>query len=380
MEKKLTPAELKIALLCNGLDFNIDAFKNIKREFYENQFVYNITSKGVQNMHRFPQVLCLEDKVVSALLRRPESKWGIEATEEDILITYEGGPFSIAQYPEKPAYFGKRLSNGLLSDKVIAVAGAETPGFFFYPDCTYFDRGVPCKFCPIRGTRRTVGKEMVSDFSQELIAEATRLFQRTPWRGIKIISITTGTFPDNDNGARYTSSLVRAIYDALEPKIPIHLLTMPPNDLDIINEYKDAGATTLAFNLEVFNEELFKEICPGKEQYYGYKPFIQSFDVARKIFGDYNIFCGFIWGLEPTKSTIEGYEYFLDRGVSISSNVFHADPKSVYANRPHPSEEVVRELCEAQTELHHRYPGSKPIFPCSMRSTLDYEIYRGDFK
>ena len=376
----LTPAELKIALLCKGLNFDINAFRDINRDFYENQFVYNVTSKGLTNMHRFPQVLCLEDKVVSALLRKPGSKLGLRAGKEDILITYEGEPFSIAQYPEKPAYFGKRLSDGSLSDKVIAVAGAETPGFFFYPDCTYFVKGVPCKFCPIKGTRKTVGKEMVSDFSKEKLAEATRLFQKTPWRDIPIISITTGTFPNNDDGAKYVSDLIHVIYDALDPKIPIHLLTMPPNDLGLINEYKQAGVTTLAFNIEVFDEALFKEICPGKERYYGYKPFVKSFDAARKIFGDYNIFCGFVWGLESVESTVAGYRYFLDRGISVSSNVFHSDPKSVYSNRPHPSEDFVRGLCNAQTELHLEYPGSKPIFTCSMRNTLDHEIYRGDFR
>lgn len=380
MEKQLTATELKIALLCNGLDFDINIFSDIKREFYENQFVYNITSKGIQNIHKFPQILCLENKVISALLRRPESKWGIKAGERDILITYEGEPFSIAQYPEKPAYFGKRLSDGSLSDKVIAVAGAETPGFFFYSDCTYFSRGVPCKFCSIRGTRKTVGKEMISNFTKEQLTEATRLFQKTPWRNIPVISITTGTFPDNDEGTKYISDLVRSIYDALDPKIPIHLLTMPPNDFDLINKYKQAGVTTLAFNIEVFDESLFKEICPGKEKYHGYKPFVKSFDVARKIFGDYNVFCGFVWGLEPVESTVAGYKYFLDRGISVSSNVFHSDQKSVYANRSHPSENYVKELCNAQTELHQEYPRFKPIFPCSMRSTLDYEIYRGDFR
>ncbi len=380
MEKKLTPAELKIALLCNGLDFDVDTFRNIKREFYENQFVYNITSRAVQNIHRFPQVLCLEDRVVSALLRRPVSPFGLVAEEEQIVITKDGSSIATAEYPEKPAYFGKKLSDGTLSDKVIAVAGAETPGFFFYPDCTYFSQGVPCKFCPIRGTRKTVGKEMTSDFTEEGLAEAVRLFQRTPWRDIPLVSITTGTFPDNDEGAKYTSRLVRAIHDASNPKIPIHLLTMPPNDLGLIREYKEAGVTTLAFNIEIFDEDLFKEICPGKEKYYGYKPFVKSFEAARKVFGDYNIFCGFVWGLEPIESVIEGYEHFLSNGISVSSNVFHSDPHSVYANRSHPTEDFVRQLCEIQTALHEKYPGSKPIFECSMRSTLDHEIYRGDFK
>lgn len=380
MNLKLSPAKLKVHLLSEGMFFEWSLFSEIKRNFYKNQFGYNQTSKGIKKSYCLPQLLCLENKVITALLRREGSPWNLRRGEDNVLLYYHDDFVTALSLPEVPPYFGKRLSDGTLSENVIAVAGEQTPGFLFYPLCAYFDRGAPCKFCSVKSTRATLGKELVSNFTDQQIIEATKLFQGTPWRDIPIVAITTGTFPECDAGAEYVSQKIKLIYDALNPKIPIHVLTMPPENLDLIEKYKEAGATTLAFNLEVFDRDIFTNICPGKEKYYGYNKFLKAFDKAKEVFGSYKVFCGFIWGLEPVNSTIAGYQYFLDRGISISSNVFHSDARSAFSNKAHPSVETILDLCESQSRLYQKYPEARTIYPGSMRSTLDFEVYRGDFK
>ena len=380
LPQQIRPARLKVSLLCDGVRFPIDLFNSIGRPFYANQYVYGRTSRQVLRSHQVPQAFCLGDGVISAVLRREATAWSINVRAGIVELAHRSGATREIQLPEKPGYFGHLLSNGQRSDDVIAVAGECTPGFFLYPDCYYFSAGVPCGFCSLKHSRKTAGKEMASAFDPDLISEATRLFQRTPWKKIPIISITTGTFPDNDEGARYTSKMVRAIYDALDPKLPIHVLTMPPDNLELISLYREAGATSVAFNLEVFDEQLFGSICPGKLKYYGYYKFKAALVEATRVFDPFHAFCGFVWGLEPVESVVKGYRWCLERGVSISSNVFHADPGSVYSTREHPDEGYVTRLCEAQTELYGEFPGARTIFPVSMRSTLDWEIHRGDFR
>ena len=373
-------SRLKVALLCHGVSFPINLFSSIERPFYDNQYVYGRTSRHVLRSHRIPQVLCLGYGVISAVLRRENTEWSLRVSGENVDLCHGSGAVRRIGLPERPAYFGKFLSNGKRSEDVIAVAGESTPGFFLYPDCFYFSAGVPCGFCSLRHARKTAGKDMASDFDLELIAEATRLFQRTPWKSIPIISLTTGTFPDGNDGTRYTASIIRAIHDALDPKIPIHVLTMPPDDLGLISLYREAGATSIAFNLEVFDAALFAEICPGKQRYYGYAKYKAALVEAARVFDPFHAFCGFVWGLEPMESVLRGYSWCFEHCVSVSTNVFHADPGSVYANRPHPDEPYLLALCEAQGRLYREKPQARTIFPVSMRSTLDWEIHRGDFQ
>ncbi len=380
IQKNMSSAELKIFLLSKGINSDINLFADYPEKFYDNQFVYGQTSRGVAPKHRFPQVLLLGDDIVVALLRKENSPWNLKIEGGCVNLYHNDCYFRSVRLPERPAYFDEQLSDDTPSQNIIAVAGEDTPGFFFYPECYYFSEGKPCGFCSMKGTRKTVGKHMASNFTDQQIVEATRLFQNTKWRDIPLISITMGTCRTDEETREYVIRPIRTMYDTLDPKIPIHILAHPPYDFSLIEEFKEAGVTSIAFNLEVFDRDLFEKICPGKYHFYGYEKCWEALDYAGEVFGDYNVFCGLVWGLEPPGSTIRGNEYMVSKGIGIASNVFHADPKSVLGKYPHLSKEDILKIARAQSQLYVENPQMKTIFSVSMRSTLDWEIHRGDFR
>ncbi|MBN1275315.1 hypothetical protein JXA12_03405 [Candidatus Woesearchaeota archaeon] len=377
LDRKAT-IELKTSLLAQGIDFEIDLFTKIKEPFYDNQFVYGKTSRNVTQKNKFPQVLELGHNIISALLRREGSPWNLKY-DDDVIQLYNNNTFiQEITLPERPAYFDKKLSDGTPTESIIAVAGSDTPGFFLYPECFYFPEGKACGFCSMKNTRSTVGKYMVSEFSEDNIREATNIFEKTLWRDIPLISITAGT-PENDQITR--EKVIKPLtwmYESLEDKIPTHLLAHPPNDFKLLEEYKEAGVTSIAFNIEVYNRQKFKEICPGKHALYGYDKWVDALDAAKDVFGNFNVYCGLVWGLEHPQSSIEGHEYFLQKGIGIASNIFHADPISVLSKHPQPSEEQILEIAYAESKLFQEHPYVNTIFPVSMRSTIDWEVHRGD--
>src|SRR3989338_839948 len=104
------PSEVKVGLLSKGVDCNDDLFTHYDGEFYENVYVYGNTNV-VEKRHRFPQVLLLGNGVVSAFLRREGSPWNLRLENKSRFALYHEERY--VQYvalPEKPAYFGKRLS------------------------------------------------------------------------------------------------------------------------------------------------------------------------------------------------------------------------------------------------------------------------------
>jgi len=373
------PAELKASLLSKGINFDMDLFKGYNKPFYDNQFVYGRTSRGVMPEHRFPQVILLGNDVISALLRRENSPWNLRMENGSVRLYHHDRYVQDVSLPERPAYFDRKLSDGTPSESIIAVAGQDTPGFFFYPECFYFDEGEPCGFCSMRNTRRTAGKHMASDFTEENVAEATKLFQSTKWRDIPIISVTTGTPKTDQETREYILRMIKAMYDALDPKIPIHVLAHPPEDFDVMGEYRDAGVTSIAFNLEAFDRAAFERVCPGKHRFYGYDRWLDALDEAKDVFGEYKAFCGLVWGLEPAESSMAGNEYLLEGGIGIASNIFHADANSVMWRCPHLTEEDILKIARHEHHLYLDYPKAKTIFPVSMRSTVDWEARRGDF-
>ncbi|MCR5502043.1 MAG: hypothetical protein K6F53_03460, partial [Lachnospiraceae bacterium] len=162
---------IKIELLSYGITFPIDLFENYEGEFYDNQFVYGQTSKDACPKYRFPQVIILRPGVNCAILRKPNSPYTLKF-EKDVFVLYKNNTIiTNIILPEKPKYFGTLLSDGTPIENVLAVAGEATPGFFFYPNCYYFDNGDQCKFCSMRGTRLTVGKHMATSFLPKWIKE-----------------------------------------------------------------------------------------------------------------------------------------------------------------------------------------------------------------
>ena len=371
--------ELKASLLSRGLSFPIDLFSEYDGEFYANQYVYGNTSR-VNLSHRIPQVLLLDKGVISALLRREDTPWALGIDNDKVKLSYNGDFVRTLNLPEVPTYFGRTLSDGTRSEDFISVAGEATPGYFIFPECYYFDIGQPCGFCSLKGTRKSVAKKMATKFDRETTTEATELFQNTPWREIPIISFTAGTALTDDETREQIIDPISFTYEALNPKIPIHALVHPPHDFRLIDEYREAGATTIAFNIEVYNRELFEEICPGKDQEYGYDKWMEAVEYAREVFGDYKVFCGLVWGLEPSESSKEGNAYFAERKIAIASNIFHNDPRSVLQKHPHPTEKDILDVGEHLSDLYLQYPDCNTIFPMSMRSTIDWEIKRGDLR
>jgi len=371
--------ELKASLLSRGLNFPIDIFSKYKGEFYANQYVYGNTSR-VDLAHRIPQVLLLGNEILSAVLRRENTPWTLDIEDNEVRLYYSGNYVRTLGLPEVPAYFGQTLRDGTRTEDFISVAGEDTPGYFIFPECYYFEKAVPCGFCSLKGTRKSVAKKMATVFDREKVTEATRLFQNTPWRDIPIISFTAGTALTDDETRDQIIDPIHSTYDALDPKIPIHALVHPPHDFKLIDEYKKAGVTTIAFNIEVYDRELFKKICPGKDREYGYDKWMEAIEYARGVFGDYKVFCGLVWGLEPPESSMEGNAHFAERGIAIASNIFHNDPKSVLQKHPHPSEKDILDIARHLSGLYQRYSNCNTIFPMSMRSTVDWEIKRGDLR
>lgn len=374
---KLNTLDIKISLLSKGINVDENLFVDYPLPFYDNQFVYGQTSKNITPTHKFPQVILLGEGVNCALLRREKSPWSLKRNGEKIWLEYENNYVRDIYLPERPKYFDKELTDGTPTQNIIAVAGEITPGFFFYPECYYFNKGIPCQFCSMKGTRSTVGKHMISKFSDRQIEESIHIIENTQWRDFTIYSVTTGTCETDEEIMREIIHPISIMSEAMKNKKGIHLLTPPPQDLNMLEEYKKAGVTSIAFNLEAYSKKYFELRCPGKTQQYGYDKWIKSLKEAVAVFGNYKVFCGLVWGIEPIEYTKEGHEYMAENKIALASNVFHSDNRCIMREHPHPSEKEIYDIADFSKTLFEKNKDMDTIFDISMRSTIDWEVRNG---
>lgn len=206
--------------------------------------------------------------------------------------------------------------------------------------------------------------------------ETTQHILSSGW-DIPMITNTCGTPRSDDLTRRFILEPLRGIQEGAGPGVGIHLLVHPPNDLSLLEEYKAAGVTSIALNIEVYDRELFAKICPGKNELYGYDRWWEALDHARDVFGDYQVYCGIVWGVEPIESSMEAMEDILSRRIGLATNVFHADPGTPMANHPQPTVDEITALAEREHELYERFPDAGTIYDLSMRNTIDWEVHNG---
>lgn len=105
-------------------------------------------------------------------------------------------------------------------------------------------------------------------------------------------------------------------------KKPLYLMSLPPNDLEIISKLYKEGIDEIAFNIEIFQEELARKYMPGK----GYIPrqyYFEALEKAVSLWGKTgNVRSMIILGLEPESSLLLGVEKLCKIGVQPMISLF----------------------------------------------------------
>ena len=121
-----------------------------------------------------------------------------------------------------------------------------------------------------------------------------------------------------------------ASYIRKKSKKPIYLMSIPPQDIEIIKQYYEAGITEVAFNLEVYDRNIAKQIMPGKGEI-PLEQYINAFNESVKYFGRTgNVRSMLIVGLEPQSSLFKGVEHLASLGVSPMLSALRPMPNTIF--------------------------------------------------
>src|SRR6266508_2676042 len=222
--------------------------------------------------------------------------------------------------------------------------GGSALSFFTPRACYFFADSTQCRFCSLAGTAREQ-----DSFANRLTPDQIRyavdaVLAREPGR-INQVMIVGGNERNLDRGFANHVALVQAAADAiaahgLGERISVHLATMPPHDLDRIDALGAVRGVHVMFNLEVWDEDAFERIAPGKHRDYGRTRMMQALARLREAIGQYQAHSILIAGLEPAKSTVEGARALADMGISPIVNAYHSDrhseDKRVRQDNPRP--------------------------------------------
>lgn len=377
-------AVLKLHLLSEGVCFDntfLATFASDSNSM-EKRRVYNDSDEGnLDRSLRIPQEFYLNDGVIVAVNYKKHAPWHLIVRDGEYRLTGKDTEVEVT-FPRRPHFFDRMTHSRIQCGRVANLYGGSSLAFFTPATCYYFNDGHECKFCSLQSNRSTQENVFVNLIGARLAAEVLQIALDTDADLLKQIMLVGGNLPDYNRGFQRHLAITAALDQqqsslSVDQRLETHIAAMPPRDFRLFNDLKYLNAR-VTMNIEIFNEDRFEQVCPGKAGFYGRHQLMQALEYAASMLSGKRVHSILIAGLEPIQSTIAGIKHLASIGVTPIVNVFHNDHGSHFEHLSRPPFEDLLEIAYALQETYREYDLTPYWIGCG-RNSLDYEAQQGWF-
>lgn len=224
---------------------------------------------------------------------------------------------------EPPKWYTQRTADGVYFSDVILLEGLDTLISGVWNNCCYFRNGTQCKFC-ILGFERGLEWKSVDHLTQAIEAA---LKENPNYR----VHLTGGNTFTPDHGISYYQKYVKAVREVGGRIITLEL--SPPEDMGYLDNIVGVGVGGFSFNIEVWDEDKRREICPGKSKIRR-ELYFKAWERGVELLGRFRVSSAIIVGLDRPESVAEGIKQMVNLGVKPAMLPFRPFGKGALGNLP----------------------------------------------
>lgn len=157
-----------------------------------------------------------------------------------------------------------------------------------------------------------------------------------------------------------------------------------PLDFSVIDKYKEAGYFSIRMNVEIWDQNIWNTICPGKRKHCGgWDNWVKALEYAVDVFGKGRLASNIVGGIEPKNSILEGIEYKASKGIIGSASTWRAVAGSVLEGHRSPETSWHFDLQQKIAGIYKRYGFSfsdlHNVSPTAGLAVTIFQIDQGDF-
>lgn len=235
---------------------------------------------------------------------------------------------------DPPKWYEKKTSTNRLTSEIFIDEG-ENYLHMTYTGCDYNKCNLKCKFCGCG--------ERVNDSTPDEIAEVVDFAKDERKYHVCLGGGTYLPLP------RSTANFINII-DKIRKKskdIPIWVEMVPPTREEI-KKLVDVGATSFGFNIEIYDEKLRREICPGKGAI-GIDEYIKRGIYANELLGGNKVGSTLICGIAPVDTIKKGIDDLTVNGIHSCILAFRPSENSEFAGKEECDTDTFYECSEYAT-------------------------------
>jgi hypothetical protein len=363
--------ELKILLITKGINISSD---EVYERFGNTHRISSFKDPGACNCLLLP-----DNTVIHMWNAGSRSPFTIGIAESsNAYLAYDGHFVTEVGFPPKTQFYKQYTSKGVPFGMIAVLQGLDVLSFPYLWPCEYAKSGFPCQFCYTGAYTEELAREGKLEFlspAPQDVAEVVNYAVNTE-KLASYIQITGGSTMTPHAECHLVCEMLRAIDELADlDKISGEILvySSPPSDSVIVDEVFQAGADRVACDMEIWDEELFKRICPGKARFAGRERQLNALVHIAERHGRNKACSAFVIGLEPVESFLSGAEYLASHGIVPLPSIWMPMGKTVLGLTEAPGLSYYRQVKDGLAEIYERYqcepPGSTGFNVCLCRDT-----------
>lgn len=321
--------ELKVYTAVEGINADPHIFKHLdlggkyQEEVHGGFEMDHETHVGIQ----FPAGFQSPHGLIYAFRWNRNSPFSIRYEGGQYLLTRKGEVLFPVEFLKRPKYYGLKTSDGTRMSSIAMHLQGGVIAICYSNECALKEKGQDCKFCNINATHDTYAElEGIAWKNPKQIGETVAAAYS---EGIRHLTITGGFVPERREVEYYLD-----VADSIKEHTGLEdfngtACIGAPLDLSVIDKYKEAGYRTIATNIEIWDKNIFRSICPGKDQQCGgWENWVRALEYEAQVFGKGRVRSNLVAGIEPKQSILEGVEYLASKGVVCFAGAWCPNPGS----------------------------------------------------
>lgn len=304
---------LKTELMFEGVRYSealAEAAKHALPNYYPYRFKEGEADPTGKGKATIPYLMSTEDQTLMRIFGNGTSPWSVQGSHEHgyRLCRDEDDQERGITFEPQRSWMSQQTSDGL----AMPHAGVSTHGDMLIinvaPGCEYFlkkhdGQSMRCTFCSYGAPdERTAHLGQVAgqiEIPQQTLKRMQEVMAAVMAETeIRHIYLVGGSLADPAEEGRRFLQLARAVRDSNPDNVPVCLGSgaLPTS---IIDEFhREQLVDAVCFNLEVWSEELFSRVCPGKNFYVGYADWIAALEHAVALWGRGRVYSAMVAGVE----------------------------------------------------------------------------------
>jgi hypothetical protein len=317
--------DIKAELLVEGIRANPPALAKVGKKYKEqNHGLFGWDFEDHVGM-ALPDDFVLPDGTVVQFRKSSKSPYEV-ALKGDNLVLLKGEEEKCAvRWIPRPTYYGKVTQSGNEMVKVGQVGGEDCLFFCYQNYCSHFAKHQQCLFCNLVSTSDTYDSVMKKKETDDIGEVAKAAFSEGK---VKHVLLTGGCF-SHEREIAVVSDILKSIreHTGLD-HVPGTVLPSPAKG-DDIKRYHQTGIGAIGFSMEIWDERMYRAVCPGKSSGTSHDEFVRSIELAVRVFGEGNVYAVFVMGIESKNTFLEGVRTISAIGANVVPFVWSPNPGSL---------------------------------------------------